>query len=198
MGKSNGRIQDWVKGGSGLRVTNGAAHVRIMGGGGGGSVTFPITPAQGGTGTTTVFTVGSVVFVGPAGVYTEDNANFFWNNTTKRLIIGGNTDETSITARLQVIGVQRVLGSLATFVCDDRSTGSADAFAFYVSSGLFQFFSYRGLQNVFSIDSNGNIVILGTYNGSPSVTGSRAGNAALASLLTKLATSKIIVDNTSA
>jgi len=197
MGKSNGRIQDWVKGGSGLRVTNGAAHVRIMGGGGGGSVTFPITQAQGGTGRSSAMTAGSVVFAG-ATTYEEDNSHLFWNNTTKRLLIGSNVDETTITAKLQVTGVQRVLGSLATFVCDDRSTGSADAFAFYVTGGKFSFFSYRGLANTFQMDSLGNTVITGTYNGAPTVTGSRAGNAALADLLTKLATSKIIVDSTSA
>jgi len=39
----------------------------------------------GGTGTTTAFTIGSIVFAGASGVYTQNNANFFWDNTNTRL-----------------------------------------------------------------------------------------------------------------
>lgn len=63
---------------------------------------LPLPPAQGGTGTTTVFTQGSVVFAGASGIYAQDNANFFWDFTHHRLglinatptaplDIGGNT-----------------------------------------------------------------------------------------------------------
>lgn len=44
--------------------------------------------AKGGTGTGTAFTAGSVVFAGASGVYTQDNASFFWDNTNDRLGIG--------------------------------------------------------------------------------------------------------------
>jgi hypothetical protein len=44
--------------------------------------------AKGGTGTGTAFTAGSVVFAGASGVYTQDNANLFWDNTDDRLGIG--------------------------------------------------------------------------------------------------------------
>jgi hypothetical protein len=44
--------------------------------------------ANGGTGTATAFTAGSVVFAGASGVYTQDNANFFWDNANDRLGIG--------------------------------------------------------------------------------------------------------------
>lgn len=47
-----------------------------------------LIPANGGTGTTTVFTAGSVVFAGTSGVYSQDNTDFFWDNTNKRLGIG--------------------------------------------------------------------------------------------------------------
>jgi hypothetical protein len=47
--------------------------------------------ANGGTGTTTAFTAGSVVFAGASGVYSQDNANFFWDNTNDRLGIGTAT-----------------------------------------------------------------------------------------------------------
>lgn len=37
--------------------------------------------ANGGTGTTTSLTQGSVIFAGASGVYSQDNANFFYDNT---------------------------------------------------------------------------------------------------------------------
>ncbi len=44
--------------------------------------------AQGGTGTATPFTQGSLTFAGASGVYTQDNSNLFWDGTNKRLGIG--------------------------------------------------------------------------------------------------------------
>lgn len=44
--------------------------------------------ANGGTGTTTVFTTGSVIFADGSGNYAQNNANFFWDNTNNRLGIG--------------------------------------------------------------------------------------------------------------
>lgn len=44
--------------------------------------------ANGGTGTSTAFTTGSVVFAGASGTYTQDNANLFWDDTNNRLGIG--------------------------------------------------------------------------------------------------------------
>jgi hypothetical protein len=58
--------------------------------------TLPI--ANGGTGTSTAFTTGSVVFAGASGTYTQDNANFFWDDTNNRLGIG----TTSPDARLGI------------------------------------------------------------------------------------------------
>jgi len=45
----------------------------------------------GGTGTTTAFTAGSVVFAGASGIYSQDNANLFWDNSNDRLGIGTAT-----------------------------------------------------------------------------------------------------------
>jgi hypothetical protein len=58
--------------------------------------------ANGGTGTATAFTAGSVVFAGASGVYTQDNANFFWDDTNNRLGIGTATP----AAKLSVAGNQ--------------------------------------------------------------------------------------------
>ena len=56
--------------------------------------------SSGGTGTNTAFTAGSVVFAGASGVYSQDNANLFWDNANDRLGIGTATP----AAKLDVIG----------------------------------------------------------------------------------------------
>lgn len=53
-------------------------------------VTGTLPVANGGTGTATAFTAGSVVFAGASGTYSQNNATFFWDNTANRLGIGTN------------------------------------------------------------------------------------------------------------
>jgi hypothetical protein len=65
------------------------------------SGTLPV--ANGGTGTATAFTAGSVVFAGASGVYSQDNANLFWDNANDRLGIGTS----SPASQLQVVGIGR-------------------------------------------------------------------------------------------
>lgn len=43
---------------------------------------------SGGSGTSTALTQGSVIFAGASGVYSQDNANFFWDATNHRLGVG--------------------------------------------------------------------------------------------------------------
>ena len=62
--------------------------------------------ANGGTGTATAFTTGSVVFAGASGVYTQDNANLFWDDTNDRLGIGTATP----SFKLDVSGTLRSTG----------------------------------------------------------------------------------------
>jgi len=50
--------------------------------------TGQLAVSRGGTGTGTAFTQGSVIFAGAAGVYSQDNASFFWDDTNNRLGIG--------------------------------------------------------------------------------------------------------------
>jgi len=50
-----------------------------------------LTIAVGGTGTSTVFTQGSVIFAGASGVYSQDNSRFFYDATNHRLGIGTAT-----------------------------------------------------------------------------------------------------------
>jgi hypothetical protein len=60
------------------------------------SGTLPV--ANGGTATTTAFTAGSVVFAGASGVYSQNNASFFWDNTNSRLGINTSSPSSSLTA----------------------------------------------------------------------------------------------------
>ncbi len=56
--------------------------------------------ARGGTGTSTLFTTGSLIFAASSGVYSQDNSNLYWDNSNKRLGIGTN----SPNQKLQVNG----------------------------------------------------------------------------------------------
>jgi hypothetical protein len=56
-----------------------------------------LSVTNGGTGTSTQFTAGSMVFAGASGVYSQDNANLFWDSTNKRLGIGTATPGSSLS-----------------------------------------------------------------------------------------------------
>lgn len=60
-------------------------------------VTGVLPPANGGTGTSTVFTTGSIPFSGSSGIYTQNNSNLFWDNTNFRLGIGTASPDSPIT-----------------------------------------------------------------------------------------------------
>ena len=60
-------------------------------------VTGTLPVANGGTGTATAFTAGSLIFAGASGVYTQDNANAFWDNTNKRLGVGTATPSETLS-----------------------------------------------------------------------------------------------------
>lgn len=61
----------------------------------GGSIPFSLVTGtvpvdQGGTGLTSAFTAGSIVFSNGT-TFAQDNSNFFWDDTNNRLVIGDNT-----------------------------------------------------------------------------------------------------------
>ena len=88
-GTWNGSIIDVQYGGTGIN-TSAATGIPIITSGNW-SVISSLSTTQGGTGTTTQFTQGSMVFAGASGAYSQDNDNLFWDNTNKRLGIGTNT-----------------------------------------------------------------------------------------------------------
>lgn len=117
------------------------------------------TLSQGGTGTGTTFTLGSAVFAGTSGVYSQDNANFFWDDTNNRLGILDATPAASLTVGtgdlFQVNSLGRVLtdvgtsgaGNLALSFVGDTDTGwyhpAADQMAFQ-SGGATRTLFYNG------------------------------------------------------
>lgn len=60
----------------------------VTGSGGGGSISIG--------GAVTGGTNGSVLFISPAGILDEDNPNFYWDNTNKRLGIGTNVPTSQV------------------------------------------------------------------------------------------------------
>jgi hypothetical protein len=80
------------------------------------SGTLPV--ANGGTGTSTAFTAGSVVFAGVSGVYNQDNANLFWDDTNDLLGIGTPTP----AVRFHVSGTSTT--AIARIASTNNGTGS--------------------------------------------------------------------------
>ncbi len=55
----------------------------------------PLGVAQGGTGTGTVLTSSSVVFIGASGIYAQNNSDFSWDNANHRLGLSDNGSGTT-------------------------------------------------------------------------------------------------------
>lgn len=98
---------------------------------------LPFSVASGGTGTSTAFTAGSVVFAGASGVYTQDNANLFWDDTNNRLGIGTNTP----TYNLEVAGtgsvnasVRSTTGPVVFDILSGAAAGTTNAYLRFVTS----------------------------------------------------------------
>lgn len=86
-------------------------------------VTGTLPVANGGTGTATAFTAGSVVFAGASGVYSQDNANFFWDDSNNRLGIGTISPTSPITLSLNTTSPPTALsGTMAHIVAADGSS----------------------------------------------------------------------------
>ena len=108
--------------------------------------------ANGGTGSTTAFTAGSVVFAGASGDYSQKNANFFWDNTNNRLGIGtaspvktfsvSNSDQNQARIRIDNTSgriydiVSGVNGLLQSGFSIFDATASATRFTIFASGGI--------------------------------------------------------------
>jgi hypothetical protein len=95
---------------------------------------------KGGTGAG-AFTVGSIPYVGAAGVYSQDNANFFWDATNKRLGLGIAVPLARVHLKNTAIGATGLLidseiTSTTTKLIElRRGTDNYSFFRLYVKSG---------------------------------------------------------------
>jgi hypothetical protein len=124
--------------------------------------------ANGGTGTTTAFTAGSVVFAGASGVYSQDNANLFWDNTNDRLGIGTASPQ----AKLHLLDTNAVYIQL---------TDSADGASRVGQNGTAMTFGVDGANGTterMRIDSSGNVGIGVTPSAWSSMRAVQVGTAA--------------------
>jgi hypothetical protein len=119
--------------------------------------------ANGGTGTATAFTSGSVVFAGASGVYTQDNANLFWDNTNDRLGIGNATP----SYKLEVTGDVRLGGGgdLRISSASGTTTPTGDSQIFNDANNMI-FTTGTTAAERMRIDSSGNVGIGTTSTGS--------------------------------
>ena len=99
-------------------------------------VTGTLPVGNGGTGTATAFTAGSVVFAGSSGVYTQNNSKLFWDNTNFRLGIGTASPASS----LYISATDAVLVPVGT--TSQRPTGVQGYFRYNTTTSAFE--GYNG------------------------------------------------------
>jgi len=87
--------------------------------------------ANGGTGTGTAFTAGSVVFAGASGVYNQSNSQLYWDNSNSRLGIGTNTPTNLFTVSKSLSGnyVASIVNSSTSSLSGALSVSSQTGFA---------------------------------------------------------------------
>ena len=127
-------------------------------------LTTPLSVGQGGTGTATAFTAGSVVFAGASGVYTQDNANLFWDNTNDRLGIGTASPAYKLEVNSAATPTVRVTGPDGVYADITNGTGtlrlqvsSTSSFLGSVNSGPLVF--NTAATERMRIESTGNVGI---------------------------------------
>lgn len=122
------------------------------------SGTLPV--GNGGTGTATGFTAGSIVFAGASGVYAQDNTQLFWDDTNDRLGIGlnnpnaiSNANTTVPKVAIGASGVGAVLqvirhtspggGGAIVQLCSTRGT-AADSYTISQNGDGLGTFNFQG------------------------------------------------------
>lgn len=93
---------------------------------------------------------GSVLFAGASGALSQDNANFFWDDSNNRLGIGTN----SPTETLDILGLTKING---TTIWVNKSSTNVQNYAIY-SSGSSTYFN-DAAQLLISINSSSKITL---------------------------------------
>lgn len=149
------------------------------------SATIPVTDltgaigvANGGTGTTTAFTTGAVVFAGASGVYSQDPTQLFWDATNNRLGIGN----ASPTQTLTVTGNSISSGnSYFTDTSYYAFVTSATTYLNFDSGDWLEYqrstnklVAYSGSTPTFAVESSGNLQFNSGYGSLATAYGCRA------------------------
>lgn len=170
----------------------------------GASTGFPLTVGNGGTGTSTQFTAGSVVFAGASGVYAQDNANFFWDATNHQLGIGGAPAAFSAT-KLTITGgdfagIQMVANAIHQNLFFDFSHPDGDSplqfNTFYSSAGVPGAIILSGGTNVMRLATDRmaiNDLATGTHNIKAKTSAALTGTVAKAGTTTLTGTSTLFL-----
>jgi hypothetical protein len=152
--------------------------------------TLPV--ASGGTGSSTAFTTGSVVFAGASGVYSQDNANFFWDDTNNSLGIGTSSPGgTSTDRQLSIVGSTsaQITTNSGTVI---TNFGSTSSIGYIQTIGAYPLTFNTNSAERMRIDSAGVVTIGGntvittaanaTFTGGFRITSYNLGNTSGASL----------------
>ena len=112
---------------------------------------------SGGTGTSTAFTTGSVVFAGASGKYTQDNANFFWDDTNNRLGIGTASPSTplNVVANTSVDAVRITqTGAGNALVVEDSANPDSSPFVIDAAGNVIQGYTANITSNAFQANNS--------------------------------------------
>lgn len=146
------------------------------------AVTGTLPVGNGGTGTGTAFTAGSVVFAGASGVYSQNNAVFFWDNSNGRLGIGN-------AAPGNDLDVKRSSTGNVVIAVQNTGVGAGATGSFNVFNGQTQ-----GISTVVASDAGGGLTtLLGTSSGGMTM---YTNNATSLSFGTNGNNTRLVIDST--
>jgi hypothetical protein len=98
------------------------------------AITGTIGTGNGGTGTNSAFTQGSVVFAGASGVYSQDNSQFYWNDSSHELGIAGSP-VTALTIGTSLVATSDYTNTPNQVTISDKWTNTASGS--YTSAGIY-------------------------------------------------------------
>ena len=121
-------------------------------------VTGTLPVGNGGTGTATAFTAGSVVFAGTSGVYAQDNGNLFWDDTNNRLGVGTSGPGRTI----DIVGPALTPGTQSTYALGVANAGGgSNGDLTFGSNGSFAYIQSWAGKPLF-LNSQGNGIVTGS------------------------------------